>query len=160
MKKLLDKIPGPSRESLAEYFGNLADDYLLEVYNSRTLIPLAIEVADRELTRRNIPHPPPSAVGEKEEEVKAPDDGEPVVFATVARSWSTSQMEILRARLEAEGIPAFVVDGGMSQLYPSLSQPIGGARLQVPQERAREAKELIAAVNSGALRATNEDVEG
>jgi len=154
------EVSGPSRESLAEYFSDLTDSYLLEIYNSRTLIPLAIEIADQELTRRNIPHPPPSAVVEKDDEIKESDDGAPVVFATVARSWSTSQMEILRARLEAEGIPAFVVDGGMSQLYPSLSQPIGGARLQVPQEHAREARELIAAVNSGALRATSKDVEG
>jgi len=153
------QIPGPSHESLTEYFGDLSDDYLLEVYNSRTLIPLAIEVADRELTRRNIPHPPPSAVGEKEEEAEAPESGAPVVFATVARSWSTSQMEILRARLEAEGVPAFVVDGGMNQMYSLISPALGGARLQVPREHAREAREIIAAVNSGVLAATNQDVE-
>jgi hypothetical protein len=150
---------GPSREFLIAYFVELTDDYLLEVYNSRTLIDLAVEVADEELTRRTIPHAPPIFMREENNEPQKPSNGESIIFETVARSWSTSQIEILRARLEAEGIPAFVIDGGMSQLYSFIAQPIGGARLQVLRERAREAREIIAAVNSGALAATNQDVE-
>jgi hypothetical protein len=97
-----------------------------------------------------------------EEEINSneePDSDDPIIFETVARSWSTSQSEILRARLVAEGIPAFVVNGGVNQLYPFISMPMGGAKLQVPQKYAIQAREIIAAVNSGALAITDEDFE-
>lgn len=138
----------PSRDALYEHFRDLADDYLLEVYGSGTLIPLAQEVAEAELTRRGIPHSP---VPVADEGLEVPAEEDPVILETVVRSLVTSQLEVLRARLEAEGIPAFIMDGNMNQSYSLVSAAIGGARLQVPRSYAGAAREIIAAMNSGLL---------
>jgi hypothetical protein len=76
---------------------------------------------------------------------------ETIEFVTVARSHDTSEMFILSARLEAEGIPSFVADANINQTYSLLSIASGGVRLQVPGEFADAAKRIIADVNSGLL---------
>ena len=138
----------PSRNDLREHFRSLADAYLLEVYGAGTLTALALEVASEELTRRGIAHVPRSL---EDEDVTEPADEDPVILETVARSLMTSELEILRARLESEGIPSYVMDGNMNQAYSLIAPALGGARLQVPQEYAATAKEIIAALNSGVL---------
>ncbi len=74
-----------------------------------------------------------------------------IEFVTVARSLDTSEMFILSARLEAEGIPSFVADANINQTYSLLSIASGGVRLQVPSEFAVTARKIIADVNSGLL---------
>ncbi len=139
-----------------EYFSGLTDDYLLEIFESGTLTPVAEELAGTELSRRKIPHSKASA----EEDESRVNDGEPVVLETVARSYGSSQLEILRARLEVEGIPAFVMDGNVNQAYSLISPAMGGARLQVSRHHVAEANEIIASINSGAFAANADDVDG
>lgn len=141
-------------EELAEHFTGLRDEYLLELWNSGTLTEFAMRLADDELGRRGIVHPRLPAMEGENPEPAAQDE---VSFVTVARSLNTSTMHILRARLEAEGIPAFVADGNMNQVVSLLSVATGGARLQVPSAFAEAARKIIAAINSGALAATNQD---
>ena len=141
--------------SLAEYFGGLADDYLMETMASGALTPLAAGIAAAELARRGLA--PPRA-----EAPAAPEAGEvqpPVVLETVARSLGGMRLEILRARLEAEGIPAFVTDGNTNRVYSVISIAMGGARLQVPGEFAAEARRIIGFIESGAFTARAQDVE-
>ncbi|CAG4885186.1 conserved protein of unknown function [Georgfuchsia toluolica] len=144
-----------NRDELTKYFAGLADDYLLETFESGTLTPLAFEIAEAELSRRGIPHPSSLPV---EEEIKS-DDGDPVHLETIARSFKSQRLEILRARLEAEGIPAFVMDGNMNQAFSVASPALGGARLQVPRQYVTQAKEIIAAIDSGALAANARDAD-
>lgn len=144
------------RQSVTDHFRDLTDDCLLETYGSGSLTPLALEVAGEELTRRGIAHSLPAAAAE----TVAPCVAEAaVILETVARSLETSRLEILRARLEAEGIPAFVFDGNTNQAYSFISPAMGGARLQVPCAFAAEARELIAAIDSGKLTANSRDVD-
>jgi hypothetical protein len=147
----------PSRESLIEYFAGLADDYLRETLASGTLTAAAAAVAGAELDRRGLARPAtaaPAAAADSE-----PISAEDATLVTVARSLGGQRLEILRARLQAEGIPAFVMDGNTNQAYSLISIAMGGARLQVPRRHEAEARQLISLIQSGALAAGSRDVE-
>jgi hypothetical protein len=79
----------------------------------------------------------------------ATDSEETVTFVTVARSLVPSELHILRARLEGDGIPSFVVDDNITRMNSLWSVAVGGARLLVPQQLAADAKQIIAHVKSG-----------
>ena len=142
-------------EALAEIYRNYSDEYLLEKLWSGTMVSVAEKVAAQELSRRGISSQPPP--------LDAPY-AEPVIhtaarFVTVASSLNSIAMHILRARLEAEGIPARMADANMAQAYSTLSIAVGGVRVQVPLEFYDETRQIIADINSGALATTDEDVE-
>jgi hypothetical protein len=140
-------------QELAEIYREFADDYLLEKWESGTLTELAMRVAGEELSRRGIPHP----ATPHREEGDEPETGEVITFETVAHSLNTSEMHILRARLEAEGIPAWIADANLNQVY--LSGVARRARLLVPSKFAAAAKSIVADVRSGALALDNDDAE-
>ena len=131
-------------QELAEIYRDFADDYLLEKWESGTLTDLAMRVAGEELSRRGIPHQTPQL-----EEAGEPETGEAVTFEIVAHSVNTSEMHILRARLEAEGIPAWIADANLNQVY--LSGAARRARLLVPSKFSATARTIIADIRSGAL---------
>ncbi len=71
------------------------------------------------------------------------------MLLTVARYFDPWEAHILRARLEAEGIPACVTgDQHIIANWP-LSVALGGAALQVPEGHAGQAREIIAAYHAG-----------
>lgn len=73
-------------------------------------------------------------------------------FETVARSLTaSSDLEIVKSLLVAEGIPAFIVDGGINQVNPFLLVATGGVRLQVASAYADEARQILAAWDAGQL---------
>jgi len=72
-------------------------------------------------------------------------------FETIARSMTPSDLEVMRALLESERIPAFVLDGGINQVYSLLAVATGGARLQVASEHVAAARQILAAFESGQL---------
>lgn len=134
------------RDELSDTFSQMSDEELLERWNSGNLTETAVEVARAEFTRRQI------AVSdfvrfEPVKEDSGPQDE--VSFTTVARSLEPLQIEMLRARLRAEGIDAFAVDAGMNQINPLYSIAVGGVRLMVPRESAEEARRIIGLVKSG-----------
>ncbi|HEX7139855.1 MAG TPA: DUF2007 domain-containing protein [Vicinamibacterales bacterium] len=134
------------REELSEAFGQMSDEELLERWRSGNLTETAVEVARAEFARRQI------AVSDFVRfEVVKEDSGpqDEVSFATVARSLEPLQIEMLRARLQAEGIDAFAVDAGMNQVNALYSIAVGGVRLMVPRESAEEARRIIGLVRSG-----------
>jgi hypothetical protein len=63
------------------------------------------------------------------------------------------EAEILRARLESDGIPAVVIDGNLVQTDWFLSNAVGGAKVQVPERYIERAREIISVMNSGELSA-------
>ncbi len=76
---------------------------------------------------------------------------EQMSLETVAVFGSMLEAEILRARLEAEGIPAIVVDGNLVQAYSLIAIAVGGVRVQVMGEYALRARELVRVLNDGSL---------
>jgi len=62
---------------------------------------------------------------------------------TVARFSLAIEAHIARAKLESEGIPAFVADEHTVTAQWLYSNAIGGVRLQVPDSCAEEAKEIL-----------------
>lgn len=73
------------------------------------------------------------------------------MLTTVGRYFDPWEAHILRARLEAEGIPASVAgDQHIIANWP-LSVALGGAALQVPHACLEQAGEIVAAYRTGAL---------
>lgn len=134
------------RDELSDTFSRMSDDELLERWHSGNLTEIAVEVARAEFARRQI------AVQDFVRFEPVEEDSGPqseVSFATVARSLEPLQIEMLRARLQAEGIDAFAVDAGMNQVNALYSIAVGGVRLMVPRESAEEARRIIGLVKSG-----------
>jgi len=142
------------RDELAETFGRMSDDELIERWRSGSLTDVAVEVMRAELEKRRI------AVPEFTRYEPAHEDPGPqhdVSFVTVARSLEPLQIEMLRARLQAEGVRAFVVDAGINQANALYSIAIGGVRLMVPRESAEEARRIIGLVRSGGFALRDDD---
>jgi hypothetical protein len=63
---------------------------------------------------------------------------------TVARFSLAIEAHIARAKLESEGIPAFVADEHTITAQWLYSNAMGGVRLQVPNSCANNAREILA----------------
>ena len=134
------------RDELSDTFSQMSDEELLERWHSGNLTEVAVEVAQAEFVRRQIAVPD-FVRFELVEEDSGPQSE--VSFATVARSLEPLQIEMLRARLQAEGIDAFAIDAGMNQVNALYAIAVGGVRLMVPRESAEEARQIIGLVKSG-----------
>jgi len=72
----------------------------------------------------------------------------------VAEGQSALELEIIQARLRAEGIPAFILNGDIRRTIPA-----GDARLEVPENQADEASRIIAAINAGSFELTDGEIK-
>ncbi|SFI29220.1 Putative signal transducing protein [Collimonas sp. OK307] len=79
-------------------------------------------------------------------------------FETIARSTVPSDLEVIKALLESERIPAFVVDAGINQVYSLIAVATGGARLQVASRDVVAARQILTAFEAGQL-ALDDDVD-
>lgn len=132
---------GPDRNSLEETFRELADEELLARCTSGALTELAQSVALAEVRARGLRLPePPAALPEP------PYLGDWVV---VARYLSYTEVHLLRACLEAAGVPAAVADAQMVQTHALLTPAMRGASLKVPAACVAEARQVIAAFKRG-----------
>lgn len=68
---------------------------------------------------------------------------------TVSTHTTAIEAQIVRGRLEFEGIPAFIVFGNHVWADWSLSVALGGVRVQVPFSCVQEAMEVIENITSG-----------
>jgi hypothetical protein len=134
------------RDELSDTFRQMSDEELTERWCSGKLTEVATEVARAEFVRRAIAVPDVVRSEPTDEELGPETD---VSFSIVARSLEPLQIEMLRARLQAEGIPAFAVDAGINQANNLVSIAVGGVRLMVPRESAEDARRIIALVRSG-----------
>lgn len=64
-------------------------------------------------------------------------------LVTIAAFNMPHQAHLAKARLEAEGIPAFIRDEHLVSMNAFLSPALGGVRVQVPEEFVAQAKEII-----------------
>ena len=134
-----------TRDELVETYRNMGTEELLDHWESGTLTELATEVATAEFARRGIALPNADTVSADADETAL----EETDFETVARSYTPTDMHILRGRLEADGIRAFVIDDNINQTNSLLAVATGGVRLQVARSQAPEALRIIAEVKAG-----------
>jgi hypothetical protein len=135
------------RDELSETFSRMSDEELVERWSTGMLTETALEVARAEFAKRQIA--PPGLPSRAVEEDLGPQPD--VAFATVARSLEPLQIEMLRARLRAEGIDAFTVDSGINQANALIAIAVGGVRLMVPRESADEARRIIQLIRAGSF---------
>jgi hypothetical protein len=138
-------MPNPFAE-LSETYRDMSDKELMERWSDGHLTDVAMEVARSEFFKRGI-HPPQASAAEKPDAANSTE--ETVTLVTVARSLIPSELHILRARLEGDGIPSFVIDDNITRMNSLWSVAVGGARLLVPQQFAAEAKQIIEHVKAG-----------
>jgi hypothetical protein len=137
-----------TREQLSEKFKLYDDAEILELYRSGDLTELARDVARAELETRGIdpaaaaPQPAASpSSGDAPAETSQPEiEGDLVM---VARLLDPLEAEMVRGRLEAEGIPAIVADGQAAQVLFKLA--IGGVRVLVPEAYLERATDIVRA---------------
>lgn len=77
---------------------------------------------------------------------------------TVSTSTNPIEAHIIRGRLEAEGIPAFVIFEYHIWANWAISNAIGGVRVQVPSEFSKQAKTVIENINKGSYELSLEEV--
>ncbi|WP_375237807.1 DUF2007 domain-containing protein [Aurantibacter sp.] len=75
-------------------------------------------------------------------------------FTTIARFNYSSEAQIIKGRLEADGIAVFLSDEFTIDTDPLVSQAIGGVKIKVPQEQAEKAKSILESISKYSL--TNE----
>lgn len=66
-----------------------------------------------------------------------------MALATAHVCYSQPEAEVLKSRLNASGIEAFVFDGGINAMAPHMSVAVGGIRLMVPEETLEDALAII-----------------
>ena len=64
-------------------------------------------------------------------------------LVTVYRTFSSADAQLIRSVLEASDIPAMVADELSSLSMEGYSMSTGGIRVQVPEEQAQNAREII-----------------
>ena len=72
-------------------------------------------------------------------------------FTTIARFQYTSEAQIIKGRLETEGIPVFLQDHLTIDTDPLVSNAIGGVKLKVLSQDALKAKHVLSSINQYAL---------
>jgi hypothetical protein len=129
-------------EALAEKFRLYTDEELLELFRSGDLTEPAQTVARAELVSRGIDLGQSAAPSPAESEPEATVEGDLVL---VARMLDPLEAEMLRGRLEAEGVPAMVVDTLTAQNNVFYKLAIGGVRVMVPEAYLAQAREIVRA---------------
>jgi hypothetical protein len=142
------------RAGLAETFRQMSDDELRERWCAGCLTDLAIEVAQQEMALRGLAAPPYVAM---ETEPRGAQDDSPSELVEIARSQLISDLQMLRARLDSEGIPSLIVNENSNRMGPQFSNTAGGARLLVLSQFALDAKQIVALLNSGAFALREDD---
>lgn len=72
-------------------------------------------------------------------------------LVTIATFEYVSDLQVLKTKLESEGIQVVLKDENVLNSDPMLSHAIGGAKLQVFQEDAEKAIEIYDAIRSYAI---------
>lgn len=79
-------------------------------------------------------------------------DDQIVTFRTF---YNPMEAEIIRAKLEANGIPSFIADESLGILYPVYNQGGGGIKLKVFAKDVEKCAEIL----SGESPLSNEDID-
>jgi putative signal transducing protein len=132
-------------QSLLEQYQLLNDDELLAQFRSGELTDLAKNVAGEELQRRGVDLSN-GAIEAPTETEDASVEGDLVMIARVS---TPAEAEMLKGRLEVEGVPAVVVDAHTVQTLALFSLAVGGVRVLVPSSYADRAMAIVKSVANG-----------
>ncbi|WP_339845626.1 DUF2007 domain-containing protein [uncultured Dokdonia sp.] len=69
-------------------------------------------------------------------------------FVTIAQFQYSSEAQIFKGRLLAEGIEAFLADNYTIDTDPLVSNAIGGVKLRVPSDQESRAKEILGEISA------------
>lgn len=72
-------------------------------------------------------------------------------FITIAAFQYSSEAQIIKGRLEAEGVPVFLSDNYTIDTDPLVSNAIGGVKLKIYTEDREKAQEVLKNINKYAL---------
>ncbi|WP_299128549.1 DUF2007 domain-containing protein [uncultured Winogradskyella sp.] len=72
-------------------------------------------------------------------------------FVTIARYQYSSEAQIVKGRLEADGIEVFLKDNITIDTDPLVSNAIGGIKLKVRSEDEKEAKAILKSIKAYAV---------
>ena len=72
-------------------------------------------------------------------------------FTTIARFEYSSEAQIIKGRLEADGIQVFLSDNLTIDTDPLISNAIGGVKLKVLSEDAKKAQEILRGIQKYSL---------
>ena len=72
-------------------------------------------------------------------------------FTTIARFEYSSEAQIIKGRLEADGIQVFLSDNLTIDTDPLVSNAIGGVKLKVLSEDANKAQEILRSIQKYSL---------
>jgi len=72
-------------------------------------------------------------------------------FVTIARFQYSTEAEIVKGRLEADGIQVFLKDNITIDTDPLVSNAIGGIKLKVFAKDEKEAKEILKSIKTQSL---------
>lgn len=72
-------------------------------------------------------------------------------FVTIARYQYSSEAQIVKGRLEADGIRVFLKDNITIDTDPLVSNAIGGIKLKVSSEDEKAAKEILKSIKAYAV---------
>jgi hypothetical protein len=84
------------------------------------------------------PADPPEDIGPEDD-----GDGDPIRWITIATFWQSTQAHIARLKLESEEIDCIIVDENLIAMDWLLANAAGGIKLQVPEEQAARAFQLL-----------------
>ncbi len=73
------------------------------------------------------------------------------IFSSVAVFQYSAEAQIIKGRLEAEGIQVFLADNHTIDTDPLVSNAIGGVNLKVRNEDEKKALEVLLSINKYAL---------
>jgi hypothetical protein len=133
-----------TRQSLLEQYQLLNDDALLAQFSSGELTDIAKNVAEQELRRRGVDVSNGAIEPPSETEDSTDED-----LVMIARVSTPAEAEMLRGRLEVEGVPAVVVDAHTAQTLALFSLAVGGVRVLVPSSYADRAIAIVRSVANG-----------
>ena len=72
-------------------------------------------------------------------------------FKTIARFQYSTEAQIIKGRLEADGIQVFLMDNLTIDTDPLVSNAIGGVKLKVLSHQAEEAEAILNSINKFSL---------
>lgn len=72
-------------------------------------------------------------------------------FKTIARFQYSTEAQIIKGRLEADGIQVFLFDNLTIDTDPLVSNAIGGVKLKVLSNQAEEAEQILNSINKFSL---------
>ena len=147
---------------LAKVFSELSDEVLLRRLREGALTADARAVAIGELQSRGIALAAQDIAMTADEQFRDDDTCSDAMDASdsltaIARFSFPIDAQILQARLEADGIPAWVVNANVAQAFGPLRNTVGGVGVMVPTNEVENAQRVIAALAAGEYALDDDD---